>query len=80
MGSSQSLSSQIRDRVAAAIDASGQGYTPIGERAGIPKSTMERRLSGHGKAFDVDELEQLALVLGLDPDAFMDSRRWPEAS
>lgn len=74
------LRRQISARVQAAIDESEYSKTRVAELTGIPRETLNRRLDNVGPSFNVDELEDIARVLGLPYDAFLDAAQWPEAS
>jgi len=61
----------IARAVAAALREAGVGNKDAAAQSGIPLSTLERRLSGRGKAFDVVELELLANLVGRDVSDFI---------
>lgn len=67
MGSDEAYSRRIAARVLAAIDEKNLAYTAVGEAAGIPKSTFERRIKGLNP-FDTDEIDAVARVLGMAPE------------
>lgn len=79
MGRTPILRSLVSARVRTAIDRAGQSQVGVSELTGIPRETLRRRLLDINP-FTIDELEQIAEALGLAPDAFLDSRRWQEAS
>lgn len=78
MGSEEAFSRLISARVWAAIAEAGEPYTQVGERAGIPKSTFERKIKGRGP-FTTDDLAKVGAVLGIDPADFVADGRWPDA-
>lgn len=67
MGSDDAYSRRIAARVRAAIDEKNLAYTTVGEDAGIPKTTFERRIKGINP-FDTDQLDAVAAVLGMTPE------------
>lgn len=79
MGSDDAYSRRIAARVRAAIDEKNLAYTAVGEQAGIPKSTFERRIKGINP-FDTDELDAVAAVLGTTPEDLVAPRSRTEAA
>lgn len=57
------------EQVAAAVEAArtsaGIGKDRLAEQAGIPQTTLKRRLSG-ASPFTVEELERIAQTLGVE--------------
>lgn len=56
---------RVADAVAAMLRDKGISHETAADRTGIPYRTLRRRLAGHGKAFDIDELAQIARLLGV---------------
>lgn len=79
MGSTNELARQVSKRVRAAIEASEHSWRDVAEGSGIPRETFRRRLNDQNP-FSIDEIEAVARFLGMDPDAFLESARWTEAS
>ena len=52
--------------VRAAIESAGLSEVEAARRAGIPQSTLSRRLLGNPPGFTVTELSLLAAVLGVE--------------
>lgn len=59
---SKSLGQVIRSRV----DGNGQSITALGDRCGIPRATLYRKLDGHTD-FTVSEIAKIAVFLGMPP-------------
>ena len=57
--------------VRAAIESSGLSEVEAARRAGIPQSTLSRRLLGNPPGFTVTELSALASVLGIDASSLV---------
>jgi Helix-turn-helix. len=56
---------RVAAAVSAALDHAGIKPHAAAAATGIPRTTLERRLSGIGKAFDLDELSLLANLLDI---------------
>lgn len=76
MGSDDAYSRRVAARIRAAIDDKELAYTTIGELAGIPKSTFERRIKGVNP-FDTDEIDAVARVLKMTPEELVSGRSVP---
>lgn len=61
----------VAARIREAIDAAGASVHGTAERANIPPSTLERRLSGGYGSFKISELYAIALALGVQPVALL---------
>ena len=57
--------------VRAAIERAGLSEVEAARRAGIPQSTLSRRLLGNPPGFTVTELSLLAAVLGIDASSLV---------
>ena len=57
--------------VRAAIERAGLSEVEAARRAGIPQSTLSRRLLGNPPGFTVTELSLLAAVLGTDASSLV---------
>lgn len=79
MGSTNELARQVAARVRAAIETSEYSSRHVADLTGIPRETLRRRLNDL-QPFSIDEIELVARCLGIDPDAFLESARWTEAS
>ena len=65
--------SGIARTVSAALREAGIAQRDAAARTGIPLSTLSRRLTGVGKAFDVAELEAIANICGVRVSDFFTS-------
>ena len=65
METSTDLAHQIAAEVRAAMAASGLSQRDLAARTGLPLVTLSRRLTGKGKAFDIEELARISDALGL---------------
>lgn len=70
MVSDDAYSRRVAARIRAAIDERKLAYTAVGEEAGIPKSTFERRIKGVNP-FDTDEIDAIARVLKVKPESLV---------
>ena len=57
--------------VRAAIERAGLSVNRAAQLAGIPQSTLDRRLLGGTPGFTVSELSALASVLGIDASSLV---------
>lgn len=78
MGRTGAVSHLIAARVRQAIEDAGESWAGAADRTGIPRETLRRRLNDI-HPFTIDELEIVAVGLGLEPDAFTDKSRWEGA-
>lgn len=79
MGRTGALSHLIAARVRTAIDQSGTSWAQAADMTNIPRETLRRKLID-AHSFTIDDLEDVAVGLGLAPDHFIDSAVWTEAS
>jgi hypothetical protein len=79
MGRCSALHHQISARVRTAIESSGLSWVQVSHTTGIPRETLRRRLVDLS-SFTVDELETVAVSLGLPFDAFVDPSHWAEVA
>jgi cyanate lyase len=79
MGRSPALRRQVSASVRAAIKHKDISWKQLADETGIPRETLRRRLHDINP-FTVDELESIALCLGLERDAFVNLNRLREAS
>lgn len=70
---------RVAGEVRASIARSGMKPFRIAQDAGIPQSTLSRRLSGKS-AFSVDELIKIAAVLDVEVSTFFPSMRQRSAA
>ena len=66
-----STAARVSARVAAQIKESGVTVVWLCERTGIPRSTLNRRLSGHS-AFNLNEVDRIAEALRIDAAELLD--------
>ena len=59
-------STEVSEAVKSAIKAAGLSQREIATAAGIATSTLNRRLTGRGRPFLVNELFDIATVIGVD--------------
>lgn len=64
---SQRVAARVREAVEAAIDDSDLTKHRIAILSGIPKTTFNRRIDGVDP-WNVQEIEAVAQVIGVDPD------------
>ncbi|MDD7541213.1 MAG: helix-turn-helix transcriptional regulator [Mobiluncus porci] len=64
------LASETATLIKAAMEESGVSILELSEQAGIPRTTLYRKLSGF-YPFDLDELERIARALGVKVAALM---------
>lgn len=60
------LETAVAERVAQAIEASGQPLTEVCRKSGIARTTMYRALDGHA-SFTVRQLAAIARACSVDP-------------
>lgn len=70
MAQPEYLAETVPSRVAAAIKESGVTTVWLCAETGIPRSTMQRRLSGHSP-FNLNELDVIAKALRLPVTALL---------
>ncbi|MGG7507981.1 helix-turn-helix domain-containing protein [Plantibacter sp. YIM 135249] len=66
----ESITNEVADKVAATITRSGKSKLSVAEQAGIPTTTFNRKINGHGD-FSLRELDLVAKALGVDPATFL---------
>ncbi|MET1083595.1 MAG: helix-turn-helix transcriptional regulator [Burkholderiales bacterium] len=69
-GSGQPFSEFVADRVVAAIALAGMSIREMARRSGISAPRLHGRLHNE-RPFNTDELERIAVVLGVDPRTFV---------
>lgn len=63
---STTYAAQVADNIRQAISSHGSTIREAAERAGIPSTTMNRRLASHGESpFTIREVKALADALGV---------------
>ena len=66
----ESITSQVAEKVAAAILRSEKSKTAVALAAGIPSTTFTRKINGHAD-FTVNEIHAIATVLGTSSSALL---------
>jgi transcriptional regulator with XRE-family HTH domain len=65
---------QVTARVRAAIKASGYTEEAVGDEIGVSNATFSRSLNCH-RSLSLADLENIAVLLGKDPEDFLPPRR-----
>lgn len=61
----EELSAAVAEQIRRLIHARGTSANAVAKAAGIPQSSMSRKINGHAP-FDLDDVQGICVVLGVD--------------